>query len=179
MAEMLANPSWTMSHVLLTAGFAALLAGLWVFRRAATVRDGMRRATTIALAGTALQLLEMILHTASVVDHGHLVAGEPTPVLSTHLAMAIALYPVFAVTAILFIVAGMRQRAVGSPWIAWLGIIGATAHGLSAPLVVGLGIEAGILFPMLMLFALWLMLAAVWPVRAAAPERVGTQPQYS
>lgn len=178
MAEMLANPSWTMSHVVVTAGFAALLAGLWCFRRGAGA--GLRRAATIALAGTALQAIEMVVHTAAVVDHGHLVAGQPTPVLSTHLAMAVALYPVFALTLIQFIVAGTRQRMVGSPWIAWLGIIGAAAHGLSAPLVAGLGITgARILFPMLLLFALWLVLAAVWPARVESPRGVETQPQYS
>lgn len=180
MAEMLANPAWVPSHSLVTAGFAALLAGLWGFSRQVSA-PAVRRATTIAMVGSALQLIEMVLHTAAVVDHAALVAGQPTPVLSTHIALAIALYPVFAVTIIWFIVVAGRARAAGSPWIGWLGILGATAHGLAAPLVAGLGlVTARILFPMLLLFALWLVLAAVWPARAPRPEPAGSaHPQYS
>ena len=44
---------------------------------------------------------------------------------------------------------------------------GAAAHGAAPPLVVGLGDERfRILFPMVVLFVL---LAAVWPLRVAAP----------
>jgi hypothetical protein len=69
------------------------------------------------------------------------------------------------------------DRTLGSPWIAWLGILGAAAHGLSAPLVVGLRInQAGILFPMLMLLAIWLALAAVWPRRAPAATILDSVP---
>lgn len=175
MAEMLANPTWFMSHAMLSAGFAALLAGLWIFSRSAS--GGLRRATTIAMIGTALQLVEMIVHTASMVDHGNLVAGRPTPVLTTHLAMTIAIYPIFAAAAIAFIVSGMRHRAVGSAWIAWLGIAGAAAHGLAALLAVALEIPGtSILFPMLMLFALWLALAALWPSARPAVHPLATSP---
>lgn len=64
-------------------------------------------------------------------------------------------------------VAAARDRAMASPWIAWIGVLGATAHGLAAPLVVLFGIEqARVLFPMVVLLALWFVLAAVWPLRA-------------
>ena len=55
---------------------------------------------------------------------------------------------------------------LGSPWIAWLGILGAAAHGAAPPLVVLLEVEwATFLFRLLLLFALWLVLAALWPLR--------------
>jgi hypothetical protein len=89
----------------------------------------------------------------------------------------VILNPVFAATIIGFIVATARDRTLASPWIAWLGILGAAAHGLSAPLVVGLRIyQARILFPMLLLLAIWLALAAVWPRRAPAPPALEPLP---
>jgi hypothetical protein len=162
MAEMLANPNWFMSHALMTVGFGAMLAGLLWFGR--DRGSGMAGVTRLTIGATALQLFEMALHTAAMVDHDRLIADDSTPVLSTHLVMAVLFYPVFGAAAIAFIVAGIRTRTLGSPWIGWLGIIGAAAHGLSAPLVVGLNVNAVILFPMLMLFALWLVLAAIWPL---------------
>jgi len=171
MVGMLAHPNWVWSHSLMLLGFLALAAGLILYRRAAApLPDRTSRWLRLALYGTVLQAIEMAFHTVSVVDGEHLSAGHPTPVLTTHLVLAVILYPVFATTIIGFIVATARDRTLGSPWIAWLGILGAAAHGLSAPLVVGLRIgQAGILFPMLLLLAIWLALAAVWPRRSPAP----------
>jgi hypothetical protein len=118
-------------------------------------------------------VIEMVLHTAAVVDHANLVAGRATPVLTTHLSLAAVAYPVFGVVFIGFVVATGRDRTTGSPWIAWIGVLGAVAWGLSAPLVIVFRIEqAGVLFPMLMLVAFWLVLAAVWPLRAVARARI-------
>jgi hypothetical protein len=170
MAEMISHPDWLLSHVLVLAGFVALLAGLILFARSAAPPDGTRRWTRLAIIGTALQVVEMIFHTAAMVDHGNLVAGRATPILTTHLVLAVLLYPVFAITIIGFIAAAARERTLGSRWIAWIGVLGAAAHGAAPPLVVGLGDERfRILFPMVVLFALWMLLTALWPVRAAVP----------
>ncbi len=88
------------------------------------------------MIGTALQVIEMVMHTVSVVDHANLVAGRATPVLTTHLGLAVVFYPIFAVTIVGLILAGMRDRSLGSPWIGWLGILGVAAHGAAAPLVI-------------------------------------------
>lgn len=169
MAEMLAHPDWLMAHVLVTGGFAAMLGGLLLFGRQAGLTERLRKVTRYAAIATALQTFEGVMHTASMADAGHLVAGHSTPILTTHLVLAVILYPVFAAGMIAFILAGVRERAVGSRWIAWLGILGAAAHGLSAPLAVGLAMEgARILFPMIIGLALWFVLAAVIPTRAGA-----------
>jgi hypothetical protein len=167
MAEMLGHHDWVLSHTLQLAGFISLLIGLILYNQSAAVPDRTRKWVRIAAIGTALQAVEMVFHTASVVDHANLVAGRGTPVLTTHLWLAVILYPIFALTIVGLILAGMRDRSLGSPWIGWLGILGAVAHGASAPLVVGLKImQAGILFPLLILLALWLLLSALWPSRA-------------
>lgn len=172
MAGMLADPDWVLSHALLTVGFVAIGLGLVLYRRAVAPPPRTDRWARIALYGTILQTIEMVLHTAAVVDHANLVAGRATPVLSTHMALAVLVNPVFGATFIGLILASARDRAIASPWIAWLGILGAAAHGAAAPLVIVFDLPVGILFPMLMLLGLWLVLAAAWPLRAAAPSRL-------
>jgi hypothetical protein len=177
MVEMLAHPAWVRSHALMLVGFVALLAGLLLLPRSVAPPERTRRWTRYAAIGTALQVVEMIFHTVAVVDHANLAAGHPTPILTTHLAMTLLLYPIFAVTFAGFVIAAARDRVLGSRWIAWLGVAGAVAHGAAAILVVGLGVPgAEILFPLLMLSAVWLVLAALWPVRAGTLGPAGARP---
>src|ERR1041385_6649289 len=83
MAEMLASPSWVPAHSLMLAGFVALLVGLILYGRDASLPERTRKWVRIATIGTALQTVEMALHTAAAVDHANLVAGKATPVLTT------------------------------------------------------------------------------------------------
>ena len=169
MAEMLAHRDWIPAHALMLAGFVALLIGMLTYGHGRALPDRTRRWLRLATIGTALQMVEMAFHTAAVVDQANLVAGRATPVLTTHLWLAVIVYPLFALTLIGFIVAGARDRVLGSWWIAWMGILGALAHGASAPLVVLLDVEgARILFRFLMLLALWVLLTGLWPLRITA-----------
>ncbi len=164
MAEMLGHPKWVLSHLLVLAGFVVLLVGLLLYQRTTSLPSRTQRWLRFAIIGTALQAIEMVFHTAAVVDHDHLVAGHATPVLTTHLWLAVIFYPIFGLTLAGFIIAGMRDRVLGSPWIAWLGIVGVLAHGVAPVLVVLLNIDgARMLFPFIMGFALWLILAGLWP----------------
>ncbi|MCG8469138.1 MAG: hypothetical protein MJB57_13190 [Gemmatimonadetes bacterium] len=163
MEQMLAHPDWVWSHSVLLAGYFAVLVGLVLFRRGAGLPAGTKRWSRFALVGTGLQVVEMVLHTAAAVDHARLVAGEATPVLTTHLAATVLFYPIFAATFIGFIVVAAKERQMGSWWIAWLGVLGLAAHGLAAVLVVALDIEAAsVLFPGVMGFAIWAITAAAW-----------------
>lgn len=167
MLEMLQDPIWFTAHAWVTAGFIALTAALFIIKGQLTPGSRAARAMKWALPATIFQTIEMGLHTAAYVDAGHLAAGHATPVLTTHLTLALFAYPIWGFTMIAFVVAAMRDRAVGSPYIGWLGIIGLAAHGLSVPLVMLANLEsARILFPMIMLFALWTMAAAMWPAHA-------------
>lgn len=176
MAEMLAHPDWVLSHVLVLCGYVALLVALILFRRAGGLPAGTAKWARLAVIGTALMVTEAIFHTAAVADHANLMAGRGTPILSIHLALSVIIYPVFAITMIGFMLAGARERVIGSRWITWMGIAGAAMHGLSTPLVVGLGDERfRFLFPGVVLFALWELIATFLPARgevrvpAAAP----------
>ena len=165
--EMLGHPGWVRAHAIITAGFVALLIGLVQFARGRSLPDRSRKWLRFAVAGTALQIVEMVFHTAAAIDHANLVAGRATPIFTTHQWLAVVLYPIFGLTMIGFVLAVTRDEILGSRWIAWLGVLGALAHGLAPPLVVALGIaQADVLFPLLLLLALWLLFAAFLPTRA-------------
>jgi hypothetical protein len=167
MLEMLQHHDWFMAHALVTLGYGAMLAGLVAFSRTAANAPAMKRWTWLAIGGTALQTVEMAVHTAAMVDAANLAAGHATPVLTTHLTMSMVFYPVFGLTSAAFFVQGMRERAIGSPWIVAIGVIGTVANGI-APILVNLfgWMEARILFPFMVGIAIWLLLAAVWPAGA-------------
>lgn len=172
MLQMLQDPKWFISHALITAGFIALTAALVVMRREMAGAPRVAKAMRFALPVTILQTIEYVMHTIASVDAANLAAGNSTPVLTTHLTMALVVYPLWAAGMIPLVIAGMRDRAFGSKWIGWLGLAGLVAHGLSAPLAAGLGIAgARILFPMLMFFSLWMALAAIWPNAPASAAR--------
>lgn len=165
MVEMLGNPEWIPAHTLMLAGFLSLVLGLVAFSRDA-LTPTMRRWARLGIAGAAVQAAEMALHTAAAVDHANLMAGRATPILSAHLALAVVAYPVFAATIIGFIVASARERAMGSQWIVWIGVLGALGHGIAAPLAVLTGVPwARLLFPAVIGLAIWLILAGLLPRR--------------
>jgi hypothetical protein len=169
MAEMLAHPDWTPAHVWMLAGFVALLIGLTTLPHDALLTNRLRRWRRVAIAATAFQAVEVAVHTVAVLDHANLVAGRPTPILTTHMMLSVIAYPLFAVGIIGFMVTASRERTLGSPWITWLGALGALGHGAAAPLAVVAKLAwAPLLFPLLTLLAIWMVLAALWPRGAAA-----------
>lgn len=164
MAEMLADPLWLQSHALMLVAFVALLAGLIVYARSVAVPARTRRWLTFAVVGLVLQSIEMAFHTAAYLDLENLLAGRATPVLTTHLWMTPIFYPIFAVTMAGFVTTATRERVLGSHWIGWIGIAGALAHGAAGFLVPLFNVGwARILFPMIVLLALWAILAGLWP----------------
>jgi hypothetical protein len=173
MAEMLGDPNWTLAHVLMLGGFVALALGLIALGPESRLPVPVRRARRWALIGAGVQIVEMVLHTLASVDHANLMAGRATPILSTHLLLAVVAYPIFGAAMIVFIVVATRERTLGSPFIAWLGVIGAIGHGLAPPLTMLTTLPwARRLFPLLVLLALWAILAALWPRRVEAPGEV-------
>lgn len=168
MAAMLQHPHWVLSHLVILAGIVALLAGIVLHGRAFAAAGAMPRWRQAAVWATVLEAIEMMVHTWAVVDKDNLAAGAATPVLTTHIWLMVFISPLFAAAMTWFVLATSRERSLGSPWISWLGILGIVAHGLAAPLVGAFGIVQAVpLFPMIMLFGLWSVLAALWPARRA------------
>ncbi len=167
MQQMLMNPIWVPSHVLMLAGYVSLLASLLLLHRSGGGPVG--RWMLIAIAGTALQTLEAFFHLIAVVDAERMLAGDATPVFATHMVLGALGYPVFGLVATALVIAGARTRSLGTWWIAPLGILGALLPGLAAVLVIWVGLTGvGFLFAGIAIFGLWAIVAAVLPVRIAA-----------
>lgn len=174
MGAMLVNSAWVPSHAGVFLGFVLITLGLLSLRRTTPVSPTMTRwlGATIVLA--MLQVIEMGLHTLAYVDadtlppdalHG----GMSTPVLTTHLWLSTLAFTPFAIAFIGLIWTGSRERTLGSPWILWLGLIGAASYGSVMWLVFILEVGwAGILFPVAHLAVpLWFILAGLLGTRVA------------
>jgi hypothetical protein len=174
MAQMLADPIWFRGHATAALGYLVLCAGLALYRRDAAPPERTRRWAGVAAVLMGLEALEMAVHAMAYVDAGAAAAlGDhvtmAAPVLMVHLWMATIVYPLTGIAVAALIWTGMRERSLGSPWIGWLGILGALAHAAVMPLVFLMDmIQFGILFPMIMFLTIWFILAGVWPRRSAS-----------
>ena len=175
MEQMLADSAWVPAHALVTGGFVGLLAGLELLRRQAAGSARLQRWLTLAVLASAAQTIDMALHTMAYVDLSALVAGQSTPVLTTHLALTAVIYPIFGVLLAGFIVVAGRERALGSNWIGWIGVLGCAGHGIAGPGTVVFNLPwARLLFPAIVLVALWAILAGAWPRGATATQATET-----
>jgi hypothetical protein len=167
MAEMMAAPAWVPGHTTVFVGLLVLTLGLVLFRRTVGASASMDRWLRFSIVATALEAVEMGVHTVAYVDVDALTLGHSTPVLTSHLWLATLIYPLFAVSLMGLIRLGLREGSLGSPWIAWIGMLGAAAHGIVMWLVYIFAIGwAPVLFPLAAIsLSLWFMLAGVWPSR--------------
>ena len=186
MAGMLVDPAWIPSHAAVFVGLSLMTIGLVFFRRSRRVSPKMDRWLAFAIFMAILETVEMGLHTMAYLDagalaHGSLHGGFSTPVLTIHIWMATLVYTPFAVAMIGLILIGQRERSLGSPWISWLGLVGAVAHGSVMWLVVVFQIDgAGILFPIYALtLSLWFILAGLWPSPQSAEKRASDEPSVA
>jgi hypothetical protein len=170
MASMLAGDTWVLSHALTLVSSLLLLGALIVGRREPAFRDAAGRILPVAIFGIAVWSVEALFHLLAVVDLEAYRTGGSTPVLSTHLALAVVGYPLgnFPL-AVLALRLAPRWPLLARP-VAWLGALGAVLFGVSAPLVV-LSQNPGysFLFPAgAMPLALWLLVAGLVALRPAA-----------
>lgn len=169
MHGMLINPSWFPSHMAQLVGYSLMTLGMLRFRRVMPHSPAVQRWSGLAAIGLALQTVEMAFHLASMVDADNLAAGLATPVLSTHMVLALICYPLLAILMSGLIVVAARTRELGNAWIAPLGIAGLVAQALAIVLLATLNLQwARIGFPMVMLFALWTVLVSLMPSRTPA-----------
>jgi hypothetical protein len=167
MHSMLVDPNWFPSHLAQLVGYALMTAGMLLFRRNGPLSPGVQRWAGLAVLGLALQTVEMAFHLASMVDADKLAAGASTPVLSTHIALAVTMYPLLAILMSGFIIVAARTRELGNRYIAPLGVAGLVAQAVAVLLVVGADMQAArIGFPMVMLFAIWTVIVSVMKRRS-------------
>lgn len=174
-AGQLVDARWGVAHLLMLASTLSLAAGLFGLLRSRllTFSPYALAAAVAAMFTTLLATVEMIFHVAAPVDVVALNAGEATPVLTTHIVLAIIAYPAFGFSFAALAVLMARGRGLGHKVLAALGAIGAIVYGVAAPVVIGTReAELAVLFIAATLFALWLI-AAPWVFTGvpAAPPR--------
>ena len=167
MHSMLIDPNWFPSHMAQLVGYCLMTLGLMRFRRVMPHSPAVQRWSGLAALGLALQTVEMAFHLASMVDAEKLAAGLATPILSTHIVLALTIYPLLAILMSGLIVVAARTRELGNPWIAPFGIAGLVAQAIAVVLVAGFDIQAArVGFPMVMLFAIWTVVVSFLPSRS-------------
>lgn len=163
-ANMLADAHWPLSHGLMLAGELALVFALLGIMRRAELSDTLRRVVTVAVVASMLGVVEMTFHFLAMFDRQALLDGAATPVLTTHLTLAVLTYPIFGLSMAALAFVGARGRMVGGASIAILGVVGGLMDAVSAPIVVLNRNQAfSWLFAGMAPLALWMCLAAIWP----------------
>ncbi len=166
MVDMLHDPVWFRAHSTVFIGLALLAVGLLLFRKATPASGSSDRWVLFAIVATVLEAIEMAVHTFAYVDGAALASGHATPVLTTHMLLATIIYPIFAIAIIGLIRAGRRDGVLGSPWIGWIGMLGAAAHGVVMFLMIMEVSWGAILFPIAVItLSIWFVLAGLWPAR--------------
>ena len=141
MHGMLVNPNWFPSHLAMLIGFGLMALGIMRFRRIMPHSPAVRRWSGLAAIGLVLQTVEMAFHLASMVDADKLAAGLATPILSTHIVLALTIYPLLAILMSGLIITAARTRELGNPWVAPLGIAGLVAQAVAVVLVAGFAVH--------------------------------------
>ncbi len=179
-AEFIGAATWIPSHALILAGAIGYLIGLFGLARSPMpLSPGARKAAWVAAVGAVLFAVEGVFHLGAFLDEEAALAGNATPVLSTHLALSLVVYPLFsfAVAAL----AVLSRRELTHPVVGIIGAIGAITFGV-APALVGLaGIEAlAVLFPIGgVLMALWFTVVGVTALIRSSSRRTVTRPKRS
>lgn len=170
-ALMLADPGWAPSHALMLASFVLLLVGLVSLVRSGRLTGRSATVARVATFGAVVAVVEGVLHLAAVVDAAALRDGAPTPILSTHLALAIVAYPLLGLPLAVLAWLGGWSRQLSHPVLGAVGALGAFLHGIAAPVVVVTrDQDFSFLFQGAILFAIWLVAVGVGQLRASRDE---------
>jgi len=176
-AGLIGAPTWIPAHALLLIGSLGFAIGLFALARSRmSLSTAAQRAAWVAAIGAALLVIESFFHLAAFADEDAALAGNATPLLSTHMAMALVVYPLF--TFALAALAVLSRDTLTHPVFGIMGAIGAVIFGL-APALAGLaGIEAlGWMFPVGGIgLALWFTAAGVTALIRGSARRTGASP---
>ena len=175
MVEMTADTApWAIGHGLMTIGSALLVVGLVVIRRTGAWPTA-GPALPFVVAATVANTLELVLHTAAVLDHDRLAAGDWPPLTVVHLGLSLVTYPLFGAAIVLLAWRLLPAWPTPAKVIGVIGILAGIANALSTPLAIVVDLEgASALFPIAAIgISVWLVVAAFTRVRETAPLAQG------
>ncbi|MEP6650545.1 MAG: hypothetical protein ABJA74_11645 [Lapillicoccus sp.] len=98
--------------------------------------DRVRGWLTAAIVCWSVAVVELVLHLLAGSEHHALEAGEPTPMLTTHLTLSVVTSPLLGLSTALLAVAVARTAGTVPAWLpAVAGVAGGLAFAAAAPLV--------------------------------------------
>lgn len=133
---MMEDDAWVPGHSVASVGLALLALGLFVAHRNGAWPAAKRLLLPAAIAAAAYTV-EMIAHTAAVVDKETLADGGIGVVAGIHLTLAVITGPLFGAAVIALAWRLGRTWPVPLLPFAALGVVGGVATVLAAPLTVG------------------------------------------
>ncbi len=174
LADMLGSPVWNLAHLLILAGLVISVGGFVIARRARAFGPSVSRRLTVAIVGWGLASIELVPHLLAVRDLEALHHHEATPILDTHLILAVGATPALGLSAVALAVAIARAARTVPAWIlAGIASVGGIAYAAAGPLIQFLAIpELSVLFAGQSLIAVWLIGTAV---RLAVRPTVSTR----
>jgi hypothetical protein len=133
-ARMLANPGWGPSHALQLVAFAAMVVGAMALVGTPSTPLRVRQVARAVAAASVVATLEMTFHLAAMTEADALRAGASTPLVTTHMRLALVAYPAFGLTVAALAIAG--RRTLARIWLVPVGVVGGLTHAIAGPLVV-------------------------------------------
>lgn len=173
LAEMLGSPAWNLSHLLILAGLVVSVAGFVLARRAHAFGRTVDRWLTVAAVCWGLASIELVPHLLAVRDLDALQHHHDTPILETHLWLAVVATPLIGLSTIALAIAVARSARTVSSWVlAAIATVGGVAYAAASPLIRFAGNpELSVLFAGQALIAVWVLGTAVrLAVRPTVPS---------
>ncbi len=163
LADMLGSPVWNLSHLLILAGLVMSVGAFVIARRERAFGASVERWLTVAIVAWGLASIELVPHLLAVRDLEALHHHEATPILDTHLMLAVGSTPALGLSAVALAVSIARAARTVPAWIlAGIASIGGIAYAAAGPLIQILAIpEVSVLFAGQLLIALWIIGTAV------------------
>ena len=163
LAEMLSSPAWNAAHLLSLAGLVVSVGAFVIARQARAFAPSVDRWLSVAAVCWALASVELIPHLLAVRDLDALHEHHDTPILDTHLWLAVFATPLIGLSAVALAIAVARSARTAPAWIlAGIATVGGVAYALASPLIRLVGNpELSVLFAGQALIAVWLIGTAV------------------
>jgi hypothetical protein len=132
MHEMLLNPAWYPSHLLLLVSFAAFATALVLLRRRAELPSAMARLMRIAIPVAVVATVGMAVHLFQALNVDATATGEWNWALYLQAFVEGGLDTAWALTVAAVAVIGGRTRTLGTRLIAPLGVVGGLCFALAS-----------------------------------------------
>ncbi|MEM8925569.1 MAG: hypothetical protein AAGD35_18850 [Actinomycetota bacterium] len=163
-AAMLEDDAWYPAHILEFLALGMVAVALWQISRTQVVRDAkaLRLAVIAVAVGTTIHVIDLVPHTFAATEATALLAGDSTPLWSTHLGLQALATLVLGPSVAVLAVTDARRSARWTWLPALLGVVGGLVGALAGPaLLITEDTAYAALFIGYAGLGLWLLITAI------------------